>query len=221
RVISGDVPSRQAMGLPEQGFVFCCFNNNFKIGAAAFDIWMRLLARTDGVLWLLRDNRWAEANLRKAAAARGVDPNRLIFADRVSTPVHLARHRCADLFLDTFDFNAHTTASDALWAGLPIVTKLGDGFAARVAASLLHAVDLPELVTESTGDYEDLALDLATNPLRLATIRARLAANRSTAPLFDTEGFARHIELAYRMVHDRSLRGLQPDHIRVPAIARA
>jgi predicted O-linked N-acetylglucosamine transferase (SPINDLY family) len=220
RAIADRTFTRVELGLPEQGFVFCSFNNNYKITPAEFDIWMRLLARVDGsVLWLLSDNRWAEANLRKEAAARGVDPDRLIFAERMALPEHLARHRCADLFLDSFACNAHTTASDALWAGLPVLTRPGESFTARVAASLLHAIGLPELISETAADYERIALDLATNPDRIAAITARLAVNRLTTPLFDTAQYARHIECAYEMTHDRACRGLQPDHVDVPTEA--
>jgi len=195
RAIAAPPPSRVGLGLPEQGFVFCCFNGAYKITPAAFDIWMRLLARVEGsVLWLLDDNPWASASLRREAAIRGVDPFRLVFAPRVGMAEHLARQTHADLFLDTFAVNAHTTASEALWAGLPLMTKPGRSFVARVAASLLQAVDLPELIVASAEDYEALALALATDPARLAAIKARLAANRTTAPLFDTERFTREIE---------------------------
>ena len=202
RRISDEKIARADVGLPEDGFVFCCFNNNYKITPAEFDIWMRLLRQIDGsVLWLLRDSEIAAANLRREAQKRGVDPSRLVFADRAGLPVHLARHRCADLFLDTFTVNAHTTASDALWAGVPVITKLGSAFAARVAASLLHALDLPELVTETAADYETLALDLATDPSKLAALKSKLAANRLTAPLFDTERSTRDIEAIYQRLH--------------------
>jgi len=219
RAISDRVFTRTELGLPENGFIFCSFNNNYKITPTEFDIWMRLLLKVEGsVLWLLKDNPWAEANLRQQAEARGVDAGRLIFAERMSLPDHLARHSCADLFLDTFNCNAHTTASDALWAGLPLVTTLGESFAARVAGSLLHAIGLPELATETTEAYEQLALDLATSPDRLAAVKTKLAANRLTTPLFDTEQSTRHIERAYELAYDRYFSGLQPDHIAVPAI---
>ncbi len=219
REISGKEFERAELGLPDEGFVFCCFNNSYKITPGEFDIWMRLLAQVDGsVLWLMNDNRWAEANLRREAAARGVDADRLVFAERMPLPEHLARHRNADLFLDTFNYNAHTTASDALWAGLPVVSKLGEGFAARVAGSLLGAIGLSELATDTAAAYEQLALQLATNPVRLGDIRARLAANRMTTPLFDAERFARHIERAYEMAHERYAGGLPPDHIEVTKI---
>lgn len=218
RPISINIPERSTLHLPEDGFIFCCFNNDFKIRSDQFDLWMRLLRNVDGsVLWLLRDNRWAEANLRKEASARGVDPNRLVFADRAPAPDHLARHACADLFLDTFNCNAHTTASDALWAGLPLITKVGDGFAARVAASLLSAIGLPELITNNAEDYEALALELATNPTRLAAIHRKLVENRATTSLFDTEQCTRNIEQAYELVHGRFSRGLSPVHCRIPA----
>lgn len=210
--------TRAELGLPEAGVVFCSFNNVYKITPSEYDIWMRLLSQVEGsVLWLLGDNRWAEANLREEAAARGVDPGRLVFAARMKLPDHLARQSCADLFLDSFNCNAHTTASDALWAGLPVVTKLGESFAARVAGSLLHAVGLPELATETEAAYERVALGLAMDADRLAAIKAKLAENRSTTPLFDTELYARHIERAYELAHDRHVTGLQPDHIEVPS----
>lgn len=217
RPISARQFSRTALGLPERGFIFSSFNNLYKITPAEFDIWMRLLSKVDGsVLWLLKANPWAEANLRREAEARGVDPGRLVFGERMPLEDHLARHAHADLFLDSFNCNAHTTASDALWAGLPVVTKLGESFAARVAGSLLHAVGMPELVTGTAADYERTALDLARDPAKLAATRAKLAANRSTTALFDTRRYARHLESAFEMAYDRYRDGLRPDHIAVP-----
>jgi protein O-GlcNAc transferase len=199
RKISEQTPTRAACGLPENSFVFCCFNNNFKINPQVFDIWMRLLREVPGsVLWLLEDNSEARRNLIHEARARGVSPGRLVFAGRVPHPEHLARHRLADLFLDTLPYNAHTTASDALWAGLPLLTCAGSSFAGRVAGSLLRAVGLPELVTHTLQDYEVLALKLAQDPRLHGDLRARLARNRSTMPLFSTDRFRRHIESAYR-----------------------
>lgn len=198
RPISDGALTRADMGLPEQGFIFCSFNDNYKIAPDIFDIWMCLLAKVDGsVLWLLAANPWAPVHLRREAARRGIDPARLVFAEKMPMADHLARHRCANLFLDTFKVNAHTTASDALWAGLPLITLPGRSFAARVAASLLHAIGLPELIAETAADYEALALTLATDPARLADIRQRLAANRLTSPLFDTDRFTRDIEAIY------------------------
>jgi predicted O-linked N-acetylglucosamine transferase (SPINDLY family) len=178
--------------------VFCCFNNNYKIRPQVFDLWMRLLGKLPGsVLWLLEDNRWSRENLRTEAKARGIDPQRLIFAPRVAQAEHLARHRLADLFLDTLPCNAHTTASDALWSGLPVLTCAGSTFAGRVAGSLLSAVDLGELITDNHHDYEALAIKLASDVRLLLELRAKLARNRSTQPLFDTDRFRRHIESAY------------------------
>ncbi|MEX2199725.1 MAG: tetratricopeptide repeat protein [Burkholderiales bacterium] len=205
RVIADRTPSRAEAGLPSQGFVFCSFNNNYKITPQVFDAWMRLLRQVPAsVLWVLEDNTGARRNLQREAEARGVEPQRLVFAPRVPHAEHLARHRLADLFLDTLPCNAHTGASDALWAGLPLLTCAGGTFAGRVAGSLLRAIGLPELVTRSLAEYEALALQLATNPARLSALRARLAANRMTAPLFDTDRFRRHLESAYlRMLEMR------------------
>ena len=166
------------------GFVFCCFNGNYKIMPHVFDCWMRILKQVEGsVLWLLEDNVAAANNLRREAVARGVDAKRLVFAKHLPRSEHLARHRLADLFLDTLPVNAHTTASDALWAGLPVLTCLGETFAGRVAASLLNAVGLPELITTNIESYERMAIDLATHPEKLATIKCRLADNRLTTPI--------------------------------------
>src|SRR5208282_2272488 len=179
RAIAELTPSRGECGLPDAGFVFCCFNSSHKITPAFFDTWMRLLRGLPGsVLWLLDDNPWAKANLAREARTRGVPPGRLVFARRLPPPEHLARHRVADLFLDTLPYNAHSTASDALWSGLPLVTQLGESFAGRVAASLLHAIGLPELVTHSIEDYEALALRLAKDPPLLEGYRNHLAKNR-------------------------------------------
>lgn len=218
RAIADTMLTREDCDLPTDGFVFCCFNANYKITSVEFDIWMRLLQRVDGsVLWLLSGNKWSRASLRAEAQKRGVDPGRIIFAETMPLGEHLARCRFADLFLDTFVCNAHTTASDALWVGLPVLTKLGEGFAARVAGSLLNAVDLPELITESHEAYEQRALDLALNREAYASIRKKLARNRETAPLFKTELFARHLETAYQLAYQRYFDGSEPQTIRVPA----
>ncbi|HEV2269386.1 MAG TPA: tetratricopeptide repeat protein [Steroidobacteraceae bacterium] len=198
RAVAERIPTREEVGLPETGFVFCCFNNDWKITAAVFDVWMRVLKEVDGsVLWLLGDNHRAIENLRREALRRGVAPDRLIFAQRVSNEDHLARHRLADLFLDTLPCNAHTTASDALWSGVPVVTCAGRSFPARVAGSLLHAVGLKELVAASLQDYEAVALRLARDRERLAAIKDRLGRERESLPLFDTPLFCRHLEQAY------------------------
>ncbi|MBV9567964.1 MAG: hypothetical protein JO172_07490 [Hyphomicrobiales bacterium] len=219
RPIAERTPTRRECGLPERGFVFCSFNNTYKITPPLFDIWIGLLHKVEGsVLWLFRDNAAAERNLRQEAIARGIDPSRLVFADRLKLAEHLARHRLADLFLDTLPYNAHTTASDALWVGLPVLTCLGKAFAARVAGSLLHAVGLPELVTKSLDEYEALALKLAREPLLLLSYRSRLAKNRSTAPLFNTERFRQHLERAYHTMLDIKRRGEPPQNFSVARI---
>ena len=200
-----NLPTRAECNLPEKDFVFCCFNNNYKITPAVFDVWMRLLSAVpDSVLWLTSPNPTAAANLRKEAELRGVSPERIIFAPRVDTlSEHLARQRQADLFLDTLPYNAHKTASDALWAGLPVLTRPGETFAGRVAASLLKAIGAPELITHSLEDYEALALKLAREPSLLSAIKAKLARNRDSHALFDTTRFARHIEAAYTTMWQR------------------
>lgn len=211
KAIAPQTPSRSELGLPEQGVVFCCFNQSYKITREFFDAWMRLLQSCEGsVLWLLDSNDTATANLRKEAQSRGVDPARLVFAPKQDLPRHLARHRAADLFLDNLPCNAHTTASDALWAGLPVLTCIGTTFAGRVAASLLQAVGLPELVTHDLGAYEALAGKLAADPAFLKSFRERLAANRSTHPLFNSQRTCRHIEAAYTRMWETWLRGEAP-----------
>jgi len=220
RRIADVTPTRAEAGLPEGGFVFCSFNNSYKITTEIFDVWARLLGGLEGsVLWLLADNPAAVSNLRREAEKRGISATRLVFAARMKLEDHLARHRLADLFLDTLPYNAHTTASDALWSGLPVLTCAGSTFAGRVAASLLTAVDLPELVTRSLEEYEALASRIATTPEMLADIRARLARNRLTHPLFDTDRFRRHLEAAYATMWERFQRGLPPVSFAVAPIA--
>jgi predicted O-linked N-acetylglucosamine transferase (SPINDLY family) len=214
KVISDKEFNRTELGLPEDGFIFCCFNNNYKILPTTFDGWIRILKAVDSsVLWILQDNDWVENNLREEVQKRGVKESRLIFGKRMPLSEHLARHRQADLFLDTFPYNAHTTASDALWAGLPVLTMMGESFASRVAASLLKAIDLPELITSSQDQYETLAIELASNPNKLKAIRDKLERNRLTTPLFDTPSFTKHIEIAYTRMYERYHADLPPDHI--------
>ena len=202
RVISQKKITRSDVGLPENDFVFCCFNNTYKITSEEFDIWMRILKATKAsVLWLFKSNQWAESNLKKEAQNRGVNPNRIVFADRLPQDEHLARHKLADLFIDTFNYNAHTTASDALWAGLPVVTKLGKGFSARVAGSLLNAIGLTELITVNKEHYESLILDLAKNPNKLIKIKEKLNKNRLLEPLFNTEEYTKNLENGYKEAH--------------------
>jgi predicted O-linked N-acetylglucosamine transferase (SPINDLY family) len=217
REISQKPMSRSDMGLSDCAFIFCCFNNNYKISPNEFDIWMRLLTKVENsVLWLRKSNQFSIINIKNEAQKRKVDPSRLVFADELPMDEHLARQRLADLFLDTFAFNAHTTATEALWAGLPIVTKLGKGFAARVAGSLLNAVDLPELITETEEDYEALILKLATNPTKLAKIKEKLANNRLNQPLFNTELYTRHLENGYQQAYQNYFDGNLPQTIMVP-----
>ncbi len=219
RLIAERVPSRSEMGLPENAFVFCCFNQIWKINKPIFDIWMRLLRAVDGsVLWLIQSNDFATVNLRKEAQAQGVEPQRLIFASPLEQSAHLARLKLADLVLDTLPCNAHTTASDTLWAGVPLVTCTGATFAGRVAASLLHAVGLPELVTDNLEDYEAFALKLATDPALLKSVVSRLAQNWLTHPLFDTARFTRHIEAAYATMWETWQRGEAPKGFSVDPI---
>ena len=216
RAIASKTFSRAELGLPAKGFVFCCFSNSYKITPATFDCWMRMLKRVEGsVLWLLEDNRTAAENLRREAAKRSVDPNRLVFARRMPVDEHLARHRAADLFVDSSPCGSGITASDALWTGLPLLTCPGEAFASRMAASLLTAIGLPELITKTQDEYEFLAVELATRPERLNEIKRKLDQNRLTAPLFDTPLFTRHLEKAYRQMYERYQAGLPPDHIYV------
>jgi predicted O-linked N-acetylglucosamine transferase (SPINDLY family) len=216
RVISDKRFSREELGLPRTGFVFCCFNASYKIVPETFDCWMRIMRQVeDSVLFLLADNVTAERNLKKAAVKKGVAADRLVFGRRLPVPEYLARYRTADLYLDTLPYNAGTTASDALWAGLPVLTRMGESFAARVAASLLNDIGLPELVTSTQEQYEATAIELASNPARLAEIKERLHRNRLEMPLFDTEGFTRHLENAYTQIYERYQADLSPEHIYV------
>ncbi len=211
RKVAERAPTRIEAGLPEQGFVFCCFNNSYKILPTMFDVWMRLLTEAQGsVLWILEDNAAAAENLRREARTRGVDPGRLVFAPRVGAAEYRARCRLADLYLDTLPYNGHGTASDMLWAGLPLLTCAGSTFAGRVAGSLLHAVGLPELVTAGLEEYQALALKLARGDRLLGELRARLRRNRASAPLFDTDRFRRHVESAYRTMWEIRQRGDKP-----------
>ena len=207
---------RDALGLPVDGFVFCCFNNSYKITPQTFAVWMQLLQKVDGsVLWLMGGNQTLEQNLCEEAGQHGIDGARLVFAEQLPIEEHLARHRAADLFLDTLPYNAHTTASDALWAGLPVLTQVGTSFASRVAASLLRAIELPELITTSQEEYAALALELALDPDRLSLIKSRLQKNRLTTPLFNTKSYTQYLEEAYIAIHERNCSGLPPDQLRI------
>jgi protein O-GlcNAc transferase len=216
RSIAARTPSRSELGLPDDAFVFCCFNSSYKLSPETFAVWLEVLRQVpQSVLWLLRDNPSMARNLAAEANRGGVDPRRLVFADRVAGPDHLARQRCADLFLDTLPYNAHTTASDALWAGLPVLTCLGRAFAGRVAASLLHAVELPQLVTQTPEEYAQRAVALARNPEQLLSWRRSLVADRCRFPLFDTRRFCLHLESAFSQMWQRHRQGLPPESFAV------
>jgi protein O-GlcNAc transferase len=203
--------SRAANGLPADGVVFCCFNHSYKLTPAVFEIWMRLLQAVPGsVLWLYQANSAVPDNLRREAVARGVEPERLVFARHSPMAEYLAHLAAADLFLDTLPYNAGATANDALWAGLPVLTCVGDSYVGRMAGSLLHAIGLPELVATSLAEYETRALQLAREPARLAELRRRLAHNRARMPLFDMARYTRDIEAAYAGMWDRSRAGEMP-----------
>jgi predicted O-linked N-acetylglucosamine transferase (SPINDLY family) len=217
RPIAERTPTRAECGLPDAGFVFCCFNTHYKINPRLFDVWMRLLDTVAGsVLWLSAGNETALRNLRREASARGIAPERLVFAERVPEMAdHLARYRLADLFLDTLPYNAHTTASDALWAGVPLLTCAGNSYAARVSASLLATIGCPELITSSLEDYATLATRLAQTPALLGELRSRLAHNRLTTPLFDTRRYCRDLESAYVTMWERCKRAETPQSFAV------
>ena len=213
------VPTRAELGLPNSGFVFCCFNNNHKIMPEMFDIWCRLLRKVEGsVLWLLEANAVAGRNLRQEAEKRGVSAERIVFAPPIPLAKHLARIRVADLFLDTLPHNAHTTTSDALWAGIPVLTCVGSTFAGRVAGSLLWAIGLPELITSSLDEYEALATKIAGDPSVLEDFKAKLARNRGSWPLFASDRFRRHLERAYVEMWECFQRGDRPTGFSVDPI---
>lgn len=206
--------SRAELGLPANGVVFCCFNNSYKFNPQVFAAWMRILQRVPGsVLFLYADSDLAAANLRREAVARNVDPARVVFGTRLNMADYLARYKTADLFLDTLPYNAGTTAIDALWMGLPVLTCTGGAFASRMAASLLRALDLPELITANLGDYEDRAVALATDTTQRAAIKDKLARSCDTSALFNTAAFTRTLENAYTQMCARARTGQPPDHI--------
>lgn len=214
RMIADQPSSRRDVGLPQQAFVYCSFNNISKITPHMFDVWMEILRNVEhSVLWLLGESEAAKSNLRHEAMARGVDAGRLVFAGQMSYDEHLARYRLADLFLDTLPFNAGTTASDALWAGLPVLTQVGEAFSSRMGASLLSAVGLPELITETTEAYAELAIHLGHHPQQVDALKAKLAAQRLSSPLFDTVATTRQIESLYTQMYERYHADLAPDHL--------
>ena len=214
--ISDKIFTKEELGLPKKSFVFCCFNKNQKITPSIFDLWMRILKKVDNsVLWLLSENEIFAFNIKKEAEKRGVNSERIVFAKKIALHDHLARHKVANLFLDTFPYGAHTTCSDSLWTGLPVLTKAGESFASRVSASLLNAIDLPELITRSDVEYENLAIELATQSNKLNKIRDKLEKNISTQPLFDTKIFTKNIESAYEIMHKRYLSKLPLENIEI------
>ena len=214
RKIARTNSKRVDFNLPDKGFVFCCFNQIYKISPKEFNIWMRLLKNVNNsVLWLIKSNKWVEQNLSKEAKQQGIDPSRIVFAEKLSHSKHLARHKHADLFIDTFNYNAHTTASDALWSGLPIVTKQGKQFSARVASSLLTACGLPELITKNEKEYEELIYELATNPKKLKTISLKLSENKKSKPLFNTKQYTNNFEKGLQKAYDIYFYGEDPKNI--------
>ena len=222
RSLADRVFSRINLGLPENGFVFCCFNNHFKICPEVFSVWMQLLKRIEGsVLWLLQNTDEGARNLRREAEARGIAGERLIFAPRMEIEDHISRHRQADLFLDTLPCNSGTTASDALWAGLPVLTCIGTSFAGRIAASLLRAGGLPELVTSSLEEYAAKGVELALDRDQLPALKEKLSVNRACNPLFDTKRFTRHLEAAFTAMWERHERGESPAHLVVEPLSRS
>ncbi|MGO9513688.1 MAG: tetratricopeptide repeat protein [Steroidobacteraceae bacterium] len=222
RRIAGRPADREAHGLPASGFVYCCFNNSFKITPSVFDVWMRILNQMPGsVLWMRSAERDSIANLRREARGRGIPPERVLFAPRLEAMEdHLARYRLADLFLDTWPYGAHTTAGDALWAGLPMITCAGEGFANRVGASLLASVGLTDLIATSVHQYESLAVALAADRQRLAELKRRLAERRDVAPLFDIRSYTKNLESGYLAILERHHAGLPPEDIHIePGLA--
>ncbi len=214
--ISSQIYKRKDFGLPEKKFVFCCFNQNYKITPDVYDIWMRLLKKIDGsVLWLIKNSKEGADNLKKEAHKRGVDPNRIIFAEKISQPDHLARHKLADLFIDTFPYTAHTTCSDSLWSGLPVITRIGKSFASRVGASVLSAIGLEELITKTEKEYEDLITQFATKPEFLNKIKKKLEKNKNKEPLFNTKLFTSHIEKAYIKIYNNYQSDLSVKNIEI------
>ena len=216
RKVSDKIFTREELGLPENGFVFCCFNQTYKITSNIFDIWMKILKQVKGsVLWLLEDNLIATNNLKLEASKRDIDSKRIIFAKRMNMSDHLARHKAADLFIDTLPYNAHTTASDGLWVGLPFLTLVGDTFASRVGASMLNAIGLPELITYSENEYKNKAIELATNPILLKTIKEKLEKNKISKPLFDAKLFTKNVESAYKKIYKRYNSNMPTENIEI------
>ena len=214
KIISNKKFTKVEFNLPKNSFVLCCFNKNYKITPEIFNIWMNLLKSIkNSVLWLIEDNLQSSQNLKKEAINKGVNPNKIIFAKRLPMEEHVGRQKLADLFIDTFPYTAHTTCSDALRIGLPVVTCIGETFASRVAASLLNTMDLNELITNNFTEYESKIIELANNPLKLKKIKEKLNINIQTKPLFNTKLFTKNLEKAFIKINDRFLQNLPPDNI--------
>lgn len=214
RLISKQNLAKEQFGLPKDSFIFCCFNNAYKITPQVFESWMRILNKVPrSVLWILVSNESTVCNLKNMAQACGIDESRIFFAEKMEPSLHLARHCLADLFLDTYPCNAHTTASDSLWAGLPLLTRMGESFVSRVAASLLSAIDLPELITDSQEEYEKRAIILGNSPEYLNTIKERLNENRLKSPLFNTALLTKNMENLFTQMYERSHGGLRPENL--------
>ena len=214
--ISNKIYKKEDVGLPENSFVFCCFNQNYKITPNIFSIWMKLLKRIDNsVLWLLEENQTASSNLKKEAEKKGIKSDRIIFAKRMEQSEHFARHKLADIFVDTFPYNAHTTCSDALWSDLPVITLAGQSFASRVGASILNAIDLKELITTTEEEYENLLFKLATNKEELEKIKNKLKKNKIKKPLFDTKLYTKNLETAYTEIYEIYSSGSEVKNINI------
>jgi predicted O-linked N-acetylglucosamine transferase (SPINDLY family) len=214
KVVSTKQYCKNDIGIKDNDFVFCCFNNTYKINPAIFDSWMRILKAVDNsFLYLFAPNQLVESNYRKEAIKRGVNENRLIFGGIIPRAEYLARYQVADLFLDTNPYNAGTTASDALWVGLPVLSLKGESFSSRVAASLLTAMEMPELIVETSEEYEAKAIELASDTKKMLAIRKKLERNKLTSKLFDTEEFVKNLENIYKKMNNRRLQGLGPDSI--------
>jgi predicted O-linked N-acetylglucosamine transferase (SPINDLY family) len=222
RKIYSPIDNRKFWNLPENETVYCCFNNNYKITEFTFKAWMRILKEVPkSVLWLLKDNELVVANLRNQAEKNGVDGQRIIFAKRVDFDAHIERQKFADLFLDTLPYNAHTTASDALWVGVPLITLGGNTFASRVASSLLMAIEMPELIASSLADYEQMAIEIGRSPQKISALKERLVDKIFEAPLFDTDKFVRNLENAFLEIYSRFSKQLPPDHIKVQKLCKS
>ena len=216
RKVSEKIFTREDLDLPKNGFVFCSFNKTYKITPNVFDIWMKILKQVKGsVLWLLEDNPTATNNLKLEANKRNIDSARIIFAKRTKMSDHLARHKVADLFIDTLPYNAHTTASDGLWVGLPFLTLVGDTFASRVGASMLNAIGLPELITYSENEYKNKAIEIAKNPILLRAIKKKLEKNKFSKPLFNAKLFTKNIESAYTKIYRNYIKNQKIENIEI------